>query len=519
MALVMAAGFGWWAVNFYFAQERIRVFALLFGAAVITFVLFAVISSRIYDISWDGQTYHAEAIVQLANGWNPFREASPPGLVRHKYPWFFPIYLSFFPKGPWICAAALYKFSGSFESGKAFHLVLILACLLFSFAALSTLRSIQGPWRLMLSLLIAFNPVSIYQMFTYYVDGQLSSLLAITVVLLILVYRRPDPVLMIVLTLAVILMINVKLTGALYVSVLVGGYWLFYLVVKRTHRGELTACLTAGGFLGGGFVGFSPYVTQFINKFIRTGNPFHPYAGWTSMVGFDSPEIFGNKMDRVRMLANSLFSKSEVLPIPFKLKLPFIFSFSELQAFDFPDVRIGGFGPLFSGAIVLSVAILVVLFWKYHRRLLCAAHLLVLLSLICISALFFSESWWARYAPQLWMVPMFMAIFGLLIIRRRFMRGLAMALLLLLFANNLLIYLRYASYTLKNSLMAAGQLATLKKQEEPLPTKFGIFSAIRYRFEREGIRYVEVDHLPCVKAKQQEIILSPVLICLPEQTS
>src|SRR4029077_10734501 len=196
MALAMAVGFGWWAVNFYFAQERIRVFALLFGAAVIAFVLFAVISSRIYDISWDGQTYHAEAIVQLANGWNPFRDAAPPGLVFHKYPWFFPIYLGFFPKGPWICAAALYKFSGSFESGKAFHLTLILASFLFSFAALSTFQSIKWPWRLILTLLIAFNPVSFYQMFTYYVDGQLSSLLAITIGLLILVYRRPDRVLM-----------------------------------------------------------------------------------------------------------------------------------------------------------------------------------------------------------------------------------------------------------------------------------------------------------------------------------
>ncbi len=518
VAAAMAGGFGWWGVNFYFPLERIRVFGLLFGSAVISFFLFAWLNSRIYDISWDGQTYHAEAIEQLANGWNPFREASPPGLVIHKYPWFFPIYLGFFPKGPWICAAALYKFSGSFESGKAFHLMLILACLLFSFAALSTLRSIKWPWRVILSLLIAFNPVSLCQMLTYYVDGQLSSLLAITVALLILIYRRPDPVLMVVLALAVILMINVKLTGALYVSTLAGGYWLFYTVVKKTYRAELTAWLMAGGILGVGFVGFSPYVTQFIKNFISAGNPFHPYAGWTSMVGLDSPEIFGNKLDRVRMLAISLFSKSEVLPIPFKLKLPFIFSLSELRAFAFPDVRIGGFGPLFSGAIVLSVAILVVLFWKYHRRLLCAAHLLVLMSLICVSALFFSESWWARYAPQLWMVPLITAIFGLWIIHRGLWRGLAVALLLLLCANNLLIYFQYARYTLGNSLMAIGQLARLKKQEEPLPTKFGIFSAIRYRFDREGIRYIEVENLPCAKDKQKEVILSPVLICMPEET-
>lgn len=519
VAAAMAAGFGWWGVNFYFPQERIRVFGLLFGSAVISFLLFAWLSSRIYDISWDGQTYHAEGIAQLANGWNPFREASPSGLVIHTYPWFFPIYLAFFPKAPWICAAALYKFSGSFESGKVFHLTLILACFLFSFAALSTFRSIKGQWRLTLSLLIAFNPVSVCQMFTYYVDGQLASLLAITVGLLVLIYRRPDRVLMVVLTLVVTLMINVKLTGALYVFILAGGYWLFYAVVKKAHRAELTACLAAGGILGGGFVGFSPYVTQFIKKLITTGNPFHPYAGWTSVVGLESPEIFGNNMDRVRRLAVSLFSKSEVLPIPsFKLKPPFTFSLDEIQAFAFPDVRMGGFGPLFSGAIVLSVAILVVLFSKYRWRLLCAAHLLVLMGLIFISALSLSESWWARYAPQVWMLPLLTAIVGLLITRRGLSRGLAFALLLLLFANNLLISYEYTIFTARYSELAAQQLGTLKKQEQPIPAKFGIFSGVRHRFERKGIRYVEVENLPCAKDKQKEVILSPVSICMPEET-
>ena len=519
VAAAMAAGFGWWGVNFYFPQERIRVFGLLIGSAVIAFFLFALLSSRIYDISWDGQTYHAEAIAQLANGWNPFFEAPRGGpAFSHSGVYASPFYLIFSSKGAWICAAALYKFSGSFESGKAFHLMLILACFLFSFAALSTFRGIKWQWLLILSFLIAFNPVSVCQMFTYYVDGQLSSLLGITVGLLILIYRRPDRFKMALLALVVILTINVKLNGALYVAILTGGYWLFYAVVKKAHRTELAAWLMVGGILGGGFVGFSPYVTQFIKKLITTGNPFHPYAGWTSVVGLESPEIFGNGMDRVSRLAISLFSKSEFLLIPFKLKLPFMFSLDELQVFAFPDVRVGGFGPLFSGAIVLSVAILAVLFWKYRRRLLCAAHLLVLMSLIFISALSLSESWWARFAPQVWMLPLVTAIVGLLITRRGLWRWPVFALLLLLCANNLLISYKYTVFTLSYSVLAASQLGTLKKQEQPIPAKFGFFNAIRYRFEREGIRYVEVETLPCSKDKEKKVILSPVLICTPDKT-
>jgi hypothetical protein len=518
VAAAMAGGFGWWGVNFYFPHERIRVFGLVFGSAVIAFFLFALLSSRIHDISWDGQTYHTEGIVQLANGWNPFFEAPRGGpAFSHSGVYAGPFYLIFSSKGAWICAAALYKFSGSFEAGKAFHPMLILACFLVSFAAFSTFRNIKSSWILVLSLLLAFNPVSICQMHTYYVDGQLSSLLAIAVGIFILIYRRPDRFKMAVLALVAILTINVKLNGALYMAILGGGCWLFYVVAKKTRRAELAAWLMAGGILGGGFVGFSPYITQFTDKLITTGNPFYPYAGWTSVVGISSPEIFGNKMDRVSMLAVSLFSKSEVRLIPFKLKLPFTFSLDELQAFAFPDVRVGGFGPLFSGAKVISIAILGVLCWKNPWRLVGAAHLLVLMSLIFISALSLLENWNARFAPQVWMLPLITAILALLISRRGVSRGLAFALLLLLFTNNLLISYKYTVFTLSYSELAASQLETLKKKEQPIPAKFGFFNAIRYRFDREGIRYVEVETLPCAKDKQKKVILSQVSICVPEK--
>src|SRR5262249_15277487 len=220
LAAAMAAGFGWWGVNFYFPQERIRTFGLLFGPAVISFSLFALLCSRIYDISWDGQTYHAEGIVQLANGWNPFFEAPRDGLAfRGSGVYAGPFYLIFSAKGPWICAAALYKFSGSFEAGKAFHLTLILACFSVFFAALSTFRNIKWPWALMLSSLVALNPVSICQMFTYYVDGLLASSLGIAVGMFILIYRRPDRFKMAVLAMAVILATNAKLNGALYIAI------------------------------------------------------------------------------------------------------------------------------------------------------------------------------------------------------------------------------------------------------------------------------------------------------------
>src|SRR5437879_13581924 len=67
-AAAMAAGFGWWGVNFYFTEERIRVFGLLFGSAVVAVFFFALLSGRIYEISWVGQPYHAVGVEMLAHG-------------------------------------------------------------------------------------------------------------------------------------------------------------------------------------------------------------------------------------------------------------------------------------------------------------------------------------------------------------------------------------------------------------------------------------------------------------------
>jgi hypothetical protein len=515
-AAMMAACFGWWGVNCYFPVERIRVLGLLLGLAVIAFSLFALLSSRIYDVSWDGQTYHAEGIEQLANGWNPFFEPPRDGpAFRHGGVYAGPFHLSFSSKGAWICAAALYKFSGSFEVGKAFHPVLILACFLVCFAALSTFRNIKPAAALILSLLLAFNPVSICQMFTYYVDGLLASLLGVGTGMLILIYRYPDRFKMAVLALVVILAVNVKLNGALYIAILAGGFGLFYVLAKKARPFEFVAWLMAGGILGGAFVGFSPYITQFTNKLITTGNPFYPYVGWAALVKPEAPEIFGGKTDRLNMLAISLFSKSEVVPKGFTLKLPFTFSLDEFQAFAFPDVRMGGFGPLFSGSIVLSVAIIAVLFWQHRSRLLSATHLMVLMGLIFISALSIPENWFARYVPQVWMLPVIATVLALLITRHWLLRRLAFALIALLFINNLLISYKYTLFSLSNSALAASQLETLKNEGRPISAKFGFFNAIRYRFDREGIRYVEFENLPCAKDKQERVIFSQALICTP----
>lgn len=509
IALAMAAGFGWWATNRYFLHERVCAFLFALGTSLVAFLFVVLLNSALFDVSWDGQTYHAEAIARLATGWNPLRDGPPKGVD-------YPTELAFFAKGPWICAAALYQFTGSFEGGKAFHLALILACWLLWLAALSSFRGISRRWALIISLLVAFNPVSSYQMFTNYVDGQLASLLGIAVGLLILIDRSGDRVLMALLALVVILTINVKLTGALYMAIVGAGYWLWYAIVRKTRRLELGAWLLAGAILGGGLVGYNPYVTQFLNQFITTGNPFSPYADWRSVIILVSGWLFPG-MGRFERLFASLFSPSAISPSPsFQLKPPFTFSLNEIRQFHYPDVLVGGFGPLFSGALLWSTGLLALLIWEHRRQLLHHASLLVLIGLIVISALSFSEVWWARFAPQVWMIPVMIGTLGLLTVRLGRRRWLAPALMLILCFNNLMIYFSYVTYSFEESSAAARQLTMLKRQREPLLVSFNRFPGMRYRFQREGIRFIEVETLPCAQDRRQKVRPSQAEICRRE---
>ena len=49
---------------------------ILSVCAIVALSAFAM--GRIFDLSWDGQTYHQEAIFQLAHGWNPIWDSPLP---------------------------------------------------------------------------------------------------------------------------------------------------------------------------------------------------------------------------------------------------------------------------------------------------------------------------------------------------------------------------------------------------------------------------------------------------------
>ncbi len=153
-------------------------------------------------------------------------------------------------------------------------------------------------------------------------------------------------------------------------------------------------------------VGYAPYGRNVVEH----QSPFYPVVTSSGL----NPRIVSNNwppniadLNRVsRFVAvNFAYANGDYPPPEARPKFPFWTNTSELTAWRVGDTRIGGLGPLYAGMLLVSAGLLVT--WIALRprdpgAQLCAACVCVLVASIFIH----SEGWWARYAPQAWLVPL-----------------------------------------------------------------------------------------------------------------
>ncbi len=514
IAIIIIVGIQRWASRVYYPEDKAPGFYLLLGTSTVILTSALFLCQAMTDISWDGQTYHADAVLRLTSGWNPFRQRAPSGTL-------FTSYLTIFAKGPWIAAASVVKLTGEFEHGKLFSLLLPMAAFLIAIPAIATFKGLSKLWIIALALLLAGNPVSLYQMFTFYVDGQLAALMGITVSLLILINHHATRANMILLSAIIILLINVKLNGALYMLILVCGFLVWTLYNRSSHSIEITASLIVGCLVGGILVGFNPYLTQFATMLLVGESLFYPES-WQSLtvLGANSPPDFA-EMGRLEKIFRSLFARSEASIVSSELKLPFTFSRTEFGMFLWPDVRLGGFGPLFSGVILLSLLAFIYQFHSTRHRLHRAGFLFVLLFLIISSGFSNPEAWWARYSPQTYLFPVFVILWLTCIPGRplRMTQSLALVITLVLATNNLAVFVSHLALSHAAGSEISEQLIDIKNQSsqsKPVAVYFDYFAGTKYKFDKLKISYTEFTfQLPCNADQQMNLLYSEAIVCLP----
>jgi len=161
-----------------------------------------------------------------------------------------------------------------------------------------------------------------------------------------------------------------------------------------------------------GIVGFSSYTRNMIDH----GHPLYPLSGKghvDNMVLKEQPTSFSDK-NHLQIFLISMFSKGENVSPSYSsenvqptLKIPFTIMDGEISNYSIPDIRVGGFGPLFSGIFIISIIAtiyIVVKFIKNKNWNLLVPYLLILgVTVVLILAL--DGNYWARYIPYFYSVP------------------------------------------------------------------------------------------------------------------
>ena len=494
--------------SYYFKENRLKKFINISLFFLLILSICILIGSSFYDLSWDGQTYHQEAIIQLYNGWNPFYSETPNNLYS--------IWLEHYPKTLEILAASLYKLTGSIEAGKAFNILFIIATFLISLSFFMNFKKINIIVAIVTSLIIAMNPVSIYQSLTYYVDGILASLIASFLIIIILIYIHSDRILLGLLFAILLVLINIKFTALIYSIVFTIGFLILLIIKKYSSiikKFSIISVLSFSFLFSILFIGFNPYVTNSI----KHKNPFYPINKIDIITG--NTPVYFLKMNRFESLIYSILAQTDNnLPgDKLKLKIPFTFM-NENYWFNCADVRTGGFGPLFSGIILIFLILLlssIILIIINHEFEILKLFFFIILTIL-VSVFTIPPTWWARYIPQLWLLPI--CIIPVIIHLNNRVLKIGSYLLIGVFLVNIYII---ASINLKanlhNTQTLKYQLKKIAALDKVVDVYFGDFYSNRIRFEKLGIRFHEFETEKELKYKDkiESIFCSSAKISIP----
>ena len=385
-------------------EQQPRPWQPLALALVIVAVSLA-ISAFYYDLSWDGQWYHQTAILHIARDWNPLADPMHPFASNLK------AWVRHYPKGPWYAAAAIYRTTGHIEFGKAPQGIALAAMFLSALAFLLDLGLRRLP-ALALAVLIALNPVATSQLTGFMVDGIMLAFLTVAIAATLSAIRSsaasaPRASTIAAATTTAIITINAKFTGLVFLCIALVAMALWCALSHRTQLKRFTLATSATLVLAVCLFGYNPYITNTI----AVHQPLYPVLGnakYPPIDHIERGETPRNLQGRNRLFrfAFALFGRPGNQPYfvgkNATLMAPFAARPADLYAYTYQETRVGGFGPWFSGCLLLAIALAA---WLLLTRTPHRWQLALIAATILASLLINKHLWWPRYGPQLWWLP------------------------------------------------------------------------------------------------------------------
>ena len=480
------------------------------GAVIISVSIMCmafVLSAFYFDLSWDGQWYHQAAIYELKSGWNPifepirkFNENNDLSIVH-------------FPKGTWYYAASIYSTFGKFEAGKSLNFLVLASTILIVYATsiefgLSKLKS------LIVTILLALNPVIWSQITTYLVDGTLILYLTIYIATLFTCYKTTNTTVLFIGVMAIICLVNTKFTGLVFFCVFAAFAFFYVLFWKRELIFKYIILHFISLILAVFIFGFNPYITNTIER----GHPLYPIMGTEKFpsvfeqTGRDDNELYEtpNNIQGKGIITRLFYTQfgrpgnapynntqNAVLMYPFSLKM------SELSAYHYHETRVSGFGPFFSGVLILSLILFIWLLIDIKK----SRWILIFSWLAIISTLFISKHfWWPRFAPHIWLLPILPIINSLFYSYSKVRNIYTWSVIGLLFLNGIIVLFVHMAWETRSSIHLFKQLAELKQNKTEIEINYGWFEkSMQEKLSAWDIKFTQIPIDSILKGKHQEL--------------
>jgi hypothetical protein len=462
-------------------------------ATLLICIVSVFLSVLFFDLSWDGQWYHQTAVYKIAEGWNPL---STP---MHNFDEHNDMWIRHYAKSSWYISAALFKTFQHIEWAKAITWITLVTAFLAVFVVMleygfSKLKSVA------IALVVALNPVTTCSLYSFQVDGILISLLVCYVASLFSFFRHSNKSALLVGICSALLSINMKFTGLVFLCFFAAAAGVYLLLRHRQLFMKFVLMHALVVVVGVGIMGYNPYITNTIHR----GHPFFPILGTKEHPGFEqegaddiekweTPDNLKGQ-PRLKRLTYGIFGRPGAQPWidgrDAKLMIPFGATLHDIALYRFMDVRISGLGPYFSGTLLLSLVLMIIVFFQKDSSKLILALCSVT---IVVTLLISNHTWWARYAPQLWWLPILPLIavffYKTSIASTRF----AWLILILLFINAMLVIGVHLQWEINATRTLQQQLEDIKKRKATIEVDFQWFGTpVGERFKTWEIPYQTV---------------------------
>lgn len=383
------------------------------------------VNGKVYDYTWDGNSYQKATTGMLAIGWNPLYEELEDFDDNSKEQINIgdesPIYINNYPKASNIFAANVYKFTGNVETGKSLNTITIMMLFLFTFSFL-LYKNKSLSFSLIFSICVVTYPVICAQFLTNYIDLLVYAFLYLTIFSFFIfeeenfIFSKEDNLLLFFMFLTISINIKTSLFGYVGLFCLAYYIWYFYRFLKgdleKKFFRDFTITAIVSVLVGVFVIGLSVYPKNLLDH----GHPFYPLMGEgaVEIMEQNQPRNFKEKPAFEKFLISFFSQVDDIISDSdekIKFKIPFTVHKDELVHVGLPDLRLSGNGIFFSGIFLASVIVLVI-FVKdlYNENSRKCILFLIPMSVTLLMIFFLQEAWWARYFPQLYIFVLFALI-------------------------------------------------------------------------------------------------------------